>query len=87
MMEIFSNDIPLKDQRDKISEAVQRAVGDRPGDWEAEIHSSSWVVTLTGPNEFHWEHEFFGPEEQDPEFVKKTVEEALSSTLTISGRG
>ncbi len=84
MLEIFSNDIPLKDQRDKISEAVQSAVGARPGDWEAEIHSSSWVVTLTGPNEFHWEHEFFGPDEQDPEFIRETVEEGLAASLTTT---
>jgi len=83
MMEIFSNDIPLKDQRERISEAVRKAVGTRPGAWEAEIHSSSWVVSLTGPNDFHWEYEFFGPDEQDPEFVEKTVSEALVSTLAI----
>lgn len=83
MMEIFSNDIPLRDQRDEISAAVRRAVGSRPGAWEAEIHSSSWVVSLNGPNDFQWEHEFFGPGEQDPEFVEKTVTAALQSTLTI----
>ena len=86
MLEIFSNDIPLKDQRDKISEAVKRAVGDRPGAWEAEIHSSAWTITISGPNEFHWEYEFFGPDEQDPEFVGKTIQQALASTVTIGGR-
>jgi len=77
MIEIFSNDIPVTDERDTISQAVRDAVGERPGEWEAEIHSSSWVVTLTGPDGFEWEHEFFGPDEHDPEFIKEVIQDAL----------
>ncbi len=77
MVEVFSNDIPIPELRDKVSEAVKEAIGDRPGDWEVEIHSSTWSISVTGPNDFEWRDEFFGPDEHGPEFIKKTVESAL----------
>jgi len=77
MIEIFSNDIPVADVRDKVSAAVKQAIGDRPGDWEVEIHSSSWIITVTGPNDFQWEREFFGPDEHDPDFIRQQVDSAL----------
>jgi hypothetical protein len=77
MIEIFSNDIPVATVRDQVSKAVREAIGDRPGDWEVEIHSSSWIITVTGPNAFEWRQEFFGPDEHDPEFIKRQVDSAL----------
>jgi hypothetical protein len=77
MIEIFSNDIPITEVRDKVSKAVKDAIGNRLGDWEAEIHSSSWIITITGPDGFEWEHEFFGPDEHDPDFIKQTIDSAL----------
>jgi hypothetical protein len=77
MVEIFSNDIPILEVRDKVSEAVKDAIGNRSGDWEVEIHSSSWIITITGPNAFEWRQEFFGPDEHDPDFIKQAIDSAL----------
>ena len=77
MIEIFSNDIPVADIRDQVSQAVRGAIGNREGDWEVEIHSSSWIITITGPDDFHWEHEFFGPDEHEPDVIKEEIEAAL----------
>ncbi len=74
-----------------IERAVLKAIGARggAGSWVVKIYEPArgptpmkWVVSIDGPGGFSLEREFFGPNEQTPEFVHGEVERALTGFFT-----
>ena len=84
---VSSNNLSDPAIRAAVQEAVLGAIGAPGGDWLVEIHenqySPSWHITIRGPNDFHWTHEFFGPEEQNSldgyAFIRKAISDVLLS--------
>lgn len=79
---IHLEDIVIEDRRAAIEEAVREAFGARPGDWEVWIHEPRYdpryIITISGPNEFKWEQNFFGPIQQSPDNIREEIVRALA---------
>lgn len=83
---VFSNNLPDPAVRTAVQQAVLGAIGTPSGDWLVQIHenpdSPSWHITIWGPNDFYWTHDFFGPEEQNSTdgyaFIRRTISDVRS---------
>lgn len=78
---VLANTIAMPDRRAAVEKAVVEGIGDRPGeDWRVRIiepqDRPDYIVTIEGHNNFRWKRDFFGPDEQTPEFIRKAVMEA-----------
>ena len=85
---IVHNTIPLIDRRLEVEEAVIDGIGDRPGEYEVRIdepqNSASWFITIDGPHG-RWNYDF-NPQEQDPNFVRNKIDDALPRDVPTSAR-
>ncbi|OFV96502.1 MAG: hypothetical protein A3H28_06200 [Acidobacteria bacterium RIFCSPLOWO2_02_FULL_61_28] len=68
-------------RREATEKAVVAGIGDRHGDWITSVFepqlSPEWIVEIKGPQNFIWSHTFFGPHEQNPDFIRRMVRQAL----------
>ncbi len=86
-LEIFSNNIPYKESREAVEQAVREGIGERAdaGAWSVSIFEPQlrhrYTITIEGPNQFNWERTFEGPDEKVPEFIRGEVERATNENL------
>ena len=78
---IVKNNIATPQYARAIEAAVRRAMPDAVGHWKVWIEESqgsvAWMITIEGPDAFHWQYEFFG-QEQTPEFIEGKAREQVT---------
>jgi hypothetical protein len=82
---VFTNSIVNLDLRKSVQSAVIEGIGERPNSerWMVSISECDerpvYLIAIEGPNQFTWKQEFFGPGEQDPDFIREVVSTAVRS--------
>jgi hypothetical protein len=86
---IVFNTVPSVIGKVEVEQAVIDGIGDRPGDYEVRIdepqNTISWLITIDNPTG-RWNYEFFGPAEQDPDFIRNKVEDGLPRDIPTAVR-
>ena len=73
-LKIFSNNIPYKESREAVEQAVREGIGERAdaGAWSVSIFEPQlrhrYTITIEGPNQFNWWRTFEGPDEKVPDY-------------------
>jgi predicted nucleic-acid-binding Zn-ribbon protein len=73
-----------------VNDALNRAFLDRPGEWRVAVtepqNASYWHIVVQGPAGVTWNRRFDGPNEQNPDFIERTVRTALDERVPTFAR-
>lgn len=82
-VQMFANNLPNPEERDRVSATLCEALRDLPGNWELSIlaaqDNDAWEVRIQGARGFNWVRKFYY-EEHNPAFIAGEVRSALSNS-------
>ena len=85
---LISNSITNASTGRLIQRVVLDEIGLQDDDWEVNIEEPMvdvwWFIRILGPKGFTWKRKFEGSEEQDANFVRNTVREAMVTYSRLS---
>ena len=87
-VKVFANTIADPERRKIAEQAVLDGIGNRPEELAVTLQELAdgpkWFLNIDSPDGFELKYEFFGPDEQNGDFIRRTVSQVFSPPVHLS---